>query len=169
MQQMIHKCCVLLGKKFGSFDRGFKVESSSLPYKIWKFAISLLQLIFLANLHENSTLLGQFIQLLSLRTSCPWNWINSPWLGEIFRRLYKEYLLVNMFKCIESFFDIYCQSKDMADFHALFTRETRSPNFKAMSNKTMASKVRSINSEPPDNDLCSACHVYPLSRGVSII
>ena len=23
MQQMIHKCCVLLGKKFGSFDRGF--------------------------------------------------------------------------------------------------------------------------------------------------
>ena len=22
MQQMIHKCCVLLGKKFGSFDRG---------------------------------------------------------------------------------------------------------------------------------------------------
>ena len=25
MQQMIHKCCVLLGKKFGSFDRGFKV------------------------------------------------------------------------------------------------------------------------------------------------
>ena len=24
MQQMIHKCCVLLGKKFGSFDRGFK-------------------------------------------------------------------------------------------------------------------------------------------------
>ena len=24
MQQMIHKCCVLLGIKFGSFDRGLK-------------------------------------------------------------------------------------------------------------------------------------------------
>ena len=28
----------------------------------------------------------------------------------------REDLLVNIFKCIESFFDIYCQSKDMADF-----------------------------------------------------
>ena len=30
MQQhatMIHKCCVLLGKKFGSFDRGFSVQT----------------------------------------------------------------------------------------------------------------------------------------------
>ena len=26
-------------------------------------------------------------------------------------------------------------------------------------------KVCSINFEPPDKDLCSACHVYPLSRG----
>ena len=29
--------------------------------------------------------------------------------------------------------------------------------------------VCSINFEPPDNDLCSACHVYPLSRGAWII
>ena len=34
-------------------------------------------------------------------------------------KLYKEYLLVKIFKCIESFFDIYCQSKDMADFDVL--------------------------------------------------
>ena len=26
-------------------------------------------------------------------------------------------------------------------------------------------KVPSINFEPPDIDLCSACHVYPISRG----
>ena len=26
-------------------------------------------------------------------------------------------------------------------------------------------KVCSVNFKPPDNDLCSACHVYPLSRG----
>ena len=26
MQQMIYKCCVLLGKKFGSFDRGFRLN-----------------------------------------------------------------------------------------------------------------------------------------------
>ena len=25
MQQMIHKCCVLFGKKFGSFDRGLRL------------------------------------------------------------------------------------------------------------------------------------------------
>ena len=31
------------------------------------------------------------------------------------------------------------------------------------------SKVCSINFEPPDNDLCSACHVYPLSRGAWMI
>ena len=30
-------------------------------------------------------------------------------------------------------------------------------------------KVCSLNFEPPDNDLCSACHVYPLSRGAWII
>ena len=30
-------------------------------------------------------------------------------------------------------------------------------------------KVCPINFEPPDNDLCSACHVYPLSRGKWII
>ena len=30
-------------------------------------------------------------------------------------------------------------------------------------------KVCSINFEPPDNDLCSACHVYPLSRGAWMI
>ena len=30
-------------------------------------------------------------------------------------------------------------------------------------------KVCSINFEPSDNDLCSACHVYPLSRGAWII
>ena len=30
-------------------------------------------------------------------------------------------------------------------------------------------KVCSINFEPPDNDLCSACHVYPLSRRAWII
>ena len=30
-------------------------------------------------------------------------------------------------------------------------------------------KVCSINVEPPENDLCSACHVYPLSRGAWII
>ena len=30
-------------------------------------------------------------------------------------------------------------------------------------------KVCSINSEPPDNDLCSACHVYPFSREAGII
>ena len=28
MQQMINKCCVLLGKNFGSFDRGFTMPSS---------------------------------------------------------------------------------------------------------------------------------------------
>ena len=33
----------------------------------------------------------------------------------------------------------------------------------------MLRKVCSINFEPPDNDLCSACHVYPLSRGAWII
>ena len=33
----------------------------------------------------------------------------------------------------------------------------------------IAAKVCSINFEPPDNDLCSACHVYPLSRGSWII
>ena len=26
MQQMINKCCVLLGKKFGSFDRGLRTN-----------------------------------------------------------------------------------------------------------------------------------------------
>ena len=31
------------------------------------------------------------------------------------------------------------------------------------------SEVCSINFEPPDTDLCSACHVYPLSRGACII
>ena len=30
-------------------------------------------------------------------------------------------------------------------------------------------KVCSINFEPPDNDLCSSCHVYPLSREAWII
>ena len=30
----------------------------------------------------------------------------------------------------------------------------------------IARKVCSINFEPPDNDLCSACHIYPLSRRV---
>ena len=30
-------------------------------------------------------------------------------------------------------------------------------------------EVCSINFEPPDNDLCSTCHVYPLSRGAWII
>ena len=30
-------------------------------------------------------------------------------------------------------------------------------------------KVCSINFEPPDNDLCSVCHVYPLSRGAWMI
>ena len=30
-------------------------------------------------------------------------------------------------------------------------------------------KVCSINFEPPKNDLCSACHVYPLSCGARII
>ena len=30
-------------------------------------------------------------------------------------------------------------------------------------------KVCSINFEPPDNDLCSACHVCSLSRGAWII
>ena len=30
-------------------------------------------------------------------------------------------------------------------------------------------KVCSINFEPPDNDLFSPCHVYPLSRGAWII
>ena len=28
MQQMIHKCCMLLGKKFGSFDRGLRDQNS---------------------------------------------------------------------------------------------------------------------------------------------
>ena len=30
-------------------------------------------------------------------------------------------------------------------------------------------KVYSINFKPPDIDLCSACHVYPLFRGARII
>ena len=30
-------------------------------------------------------------------------------------------------------------------------------------------KVCSINSQSPDYDLCSACHVYPLSRGARIV
>ena len=33
----------------------------------------------------------------------------------------------------------------------------------------LAVKVCSINFEPPDNDLCYACHVHPLSRGAWII
>ena len=33
--------------------------------------------------------------------------------------LSKEYVLVNIFKCVDSFFDIYCRSKDMADFPVL--------------------------------------------------
>ena len=32
-------------------------------------------------------------------------------------KLCKEDLLVNIFKCIENFFEIYSQSKDMADSH----------------------------------------------------
>ena len=35
--------------------------------------------------------------------------------------------------------------------------------------RSVFSKVCSINFEPLDNDLCSACHVYPLSRGAWII
>ena len=31
MQQMVTKCCVLLGKKFGSFDRGFISKKLYLP------------------------------------------------------------------------------------------------------------------------------------------
>ena len=31
----------------------------------------------------------------------------------------KEHLLVNILKCAESFYDIYCRSRDMADFHIL--------------------------------------------------
>ena len=33
----------------------------------------------------------------------------------------------------------------------------------------LVGKVCSINFEPPDNDLCSVCHVYALSRGAWII
>ena len=36
-------------------------------------------------------------------------------------------------------------------------------------NYWIITKVCSINFEPPDIDLCSACHVYPFSRGASII
>ena len=36
-------------------------------------------------------------------------------------------------------------------------------------NENFSCKVCSINFEPPDIDLCSACHVYPISRGASII
>ena len=38
-----------------------------------------------------------------------------------------------------------------------------------MSSPLQFSQVCSINFEPPDNDLCFACHVYPLSRGAWII
>ena len=34
---------------------------------------------------------------------------------------------------------------------------------------TESTSVSSINFEQPDNDLCSVCHVYPLSRGAWII
>ena len=42
MQQMIHKCCVLLGKKFGSFDRGLSTAhkvglgAAEIPIKLTK-------------------------------------------------------------------------------------------------------------------------------------
>ena len=35
----------------------------------------------------------------------------------------------------------------------------------SVSKSAVLSKVCSINFEPLDEDLCSACHVYPLSRG----
>ena len=41
--------------------------------------------------------------------------------------------------------------------------------FSFICKKYVSHKACSINFEPPDNDLCSACHVYPLSRGARII
>ena len=32
MQQMVTKCCVLLGEKFGSFDRGFKYLKTKIAF-----------------------------------------------------------------------------------------------------------------------------------------
>ena len=44
-------------------------------------------------------------------------------------KLCKKDLFVNIFKCTEGIFDIYCQSKDMADFHNLERKtETRHLN-----------------------------------------
>ena len=37
MQQMIHKCCVLLGKKFGSFDRGLRLWLYGANYRLYSF------------------------------------------------------------------------------------------------------------------------------------
>ena len=51
----------------------------------------------------------------------------------------------------------------MAEITRIFTANTRD-NFSFLS-----SKVCSITFEPPDIDLCSACHVYPLFRGAWIM
>ena len=64
MQQMMHKCCVLLGKKFGSFDRGF-VAGYSLLGLVWYiqgaygcFEIEISESVF-SEMHSLSEVLGQ--------------------------------------------------------------------------------------------------------------
>ena len=74
------------------------------------------QQIFLAKFYENSKLPEGVDSIFESADSLSLKLIKLTLVRSDFC---KEYLLLDIFKCIENFFSIYCQSKQMVDFHIL--------------------------------------------------
>ena len=76
--------------------------------------------IYLSRFHENSMLLRGVDSIINSAYHVPLKMSHSlPQQHQIFMKVWKDGLLVNIFSFAEGTFDIYCQSKDITDFHNL--------------------------------------------------
>ena len=77
--------------------------------------------IYLPKFHEHSMLLRGVDSIINTAYNLPLKMNHSPLPQQyqIFMKVWKDGLLLNILNFAEGSFDIYCQSKDITEFHNL--------------------------------------------------